>query len=274
MNSINQRSKRTRIRMRISSKNSMTSYDRLLNDFCIARSFENLSVFCCQATWFLFWHLLTTREESVENKLHSSFPSLCHIHNKTKPTKPHHNIQNYTMTRVQTITKTSKTCYAKRSSAVDMLYTNGRQPLVCLQLPISKPLTSTSCLNSIFSDLSVTRPRSNSRGWGSMGSRRKRSSCLISLVDDCKKNHHADLGDGAGTPAPPQKDTFFPAQQERRASVSWGLFADSSENGEAAAQTDFPLEFWALKGVATGTATSPGTGTCYNQYTILIYIYI
>ena len=75
----------------------------------------------------------------------------------------------------------------KRSSAVDSQYSScGKTRFIHLEMPLSKPLPSTSCLNNLFSSLGVTRTHSK-RVWGGIGSRKQRSVCLVTLLEECKQ---------------------------------------------------------------------------------------
>jgi len=143
----------------------------------------------------------------------------------------------------------NKVGFAKRSSTLDTQWCkSSKTTLVCFQMS-SKPSPSTACLNNLFSDLNVTRIN-RKRGWGSYGSSRKRSSCLVSLVKECAKQE-SELGSSTSMPVcttgpincmstPPDEAVTVRPRKERRSSscsVARGFFGDPFDgDGE-------PVEF-------------------------------
>jgi hypothetical protein len=99
------------------------------------------------------------------------------------------------MTRALKILTSNNKCIKRRSSAVDSQYSScGKKRFIRLEMPLSKPLpspsTSTSCLNNLFSSLGVTRTHQHStskRVWRGIGSRKQRSVCLVTLLEECKQ---------------------------------------------------------------------------------------
>ena len=141
--------------------------------------------------------------------------------------------------------------FVSRSSMLDKQWCkSSKTTFVCFQMSNSKPLPSTACLNNLFSDLNVTRTN-RKRGWGSYGSSRKRSSCLMSLAKECAKQE-SELGSSASMlpvctkgpinciSTPPDEAVTVRPRKERRnssCSVARGFFVDPFDgDGE-------PVEF-------------------------------
>jgi hypothetical protein len=81
-----------------------------------------------------------------------------------------------TRTSYRSVTKSLK----KRSSTFDLQGPNKKN--LIFQLAASSPPPSASCLNNLFSDLSVTRTASK-RLWGNFAARSQRCAHLVSLVE-------------------------------------------------------------------------------------------
>jgi hypothetical protein len=132
----------------------------------------------------------------------------------------------------------------KRSSAVDSQYSScGKTRFIHLEMPLSKPLPSTSCLNNLFSSLGVTRTHSK-RVWGGIGSRKQRSVCLVTLLEECKQIQceRVPLSPliqlAPVTPLPPQPKHV--TRNDMKPSFGCGFFAETFQDGEDLAH---PIEF-------------------------------
>ena len=136
------------------------------------------------------------------------------------------------MTRSQKRTSPGKTCIKRSSSVVPVnaTYSCGGKIL---------------CLTNLFSDLSVNVSWTNKqRVWGrALGSsRRKRSNCLVSLLDKCEKREREQKVDDSllevKLKLKPKIKLNLPLsrQEERTLSCGWGFFPDASEDGEVVAQ--------------------------------------
>lgn len=128
----------------------------------------------------------------------------------------------------------------KRTAVMDSNHSTDTEQIRLL-MSASKPLPSTSCLNNLFSDLSVKRTNSK-RVWGGIGSRKSRHMCLVSLVKECKSTQCdrtplSTLGPNAllrEPLSPPTNDT----QTEVKPLFSCGFFALREEEDAAT-----PIEF-------------------------------
>jgi hypothetical protein len=139
----------------------------------------------------------------------------------------------------------------KRSSAVDSQYSScGKTRFIHLEMPLSKPLPSTSCLNNLFSSLGVTRTlthqhsSTSKRVWRGIGSRKQRSVCLVTLLEECKQIQceRVPLSPliqlAPVTPLPPQPKHV--TRNDMKPSFGCGFFAETFQDGEDLAH---PIEF-------------------------------
>ena len=157
---------------------------------------------CChpQCAFFHRCYLLYHNHNQKHNQKHFA------INKTTSSLRINHTTLVYSipaiMTRALKILTSNNKCIKRRSSAVDSQYSScGKTRFIRLEMPLSKPLplpspspsTSTSCLNNLFSSLGVTRTlthqhsSTSKRVWRGIGSRKQRSVCLVTLLEECKQ---------------------------------------------------------------------------------------
>jgi hypothetical protein len=130
------------------------------------------------------------------------------------------------MTRTRTITKTG---LRKRSSTFDL---QGSKKNLTFRLAASSPPPSASCLNNLFSDLSVTRTKSK-RLWGNITARSQRCAHLASLVEQTTV---ASTVSGTSTAS----SSLSPSSSASRSSSSVSLTASSNEKRKTSGSDSSP----------------------------------
>ncbi len=144
------------------------------------------------------------------------------------------------MTRTLKIVK--KVC-AKRTTVMDTpQYNYGSPRMLYIEMPMSKPLPSTSCLNNLFTNLSVNRKNSK-RVWGGIGPRTKRSMCLVSLLEECKQKQCDRMPlpplDKITLCSSPSKKSKLMKQSDLKPSIPCSFYAETIKDEDPAQ----PIEF-------------------------------
>jgi hypothetical protein len=136
----------------------------------------------------------------------------------------------------------------KRRSVIDTQYSCGKpRPVQSM-----KSLSSTSSLNSMLSELSVKKTY-NKRLWKGLGPRRKHSRCLVTLLEETKRNQRplpvprervpiqiAALAQLAPT-APSTQPLKHLARQERTPSFGCSFEVENFQDAEDSVH--HPIEF-------------------------------
>lgn len=138
------------------------------------------------------------------------------------------------MTRTRTITKTG---LRKRSSTFDL---QGSKKNLTFRLAASSPPPSASCLNNLFSDLSVTRTKSK-RLWGNITARSQRCAHLASLVEQTTVASTVSGTSTASSSLSPSSSASRSASSSAsRSSSSVSLTASSNEKRKTSGSDSSP----------------------------------